>query len=131
MTLVDNLDTLWIMGMKGEFEAAVAAAVEIDLGKVTTDQVNVFETTIRHLGGLLAAYDLSGDRRLLNKATEFGDMLLVAFDTPNRMPVCRWRPQNAFKGQQEADSTVLVAEIGSLSMEFTRLSQLTGAGHSL
>lgn len=125
-SLVDSLDTLWIMDLKEEFEEAVQASMAIDLGSCTTDTVNVFETTIRHLGGFLSAYDLSGDRRLLSKAKEFGEMLLKAFDTPNRMPITRWKPQEALSGPQEADPTVLVAEIGSLSMEFTHLSQLTG-----
>ena len=124
-TLVDSLDTLWIMGLKSEFRRAVDAAVEIDLRRCTLDQVNVFETTIRHLGGFLSAYDLSGDSRLLEKAQEFGDMLIVAFDTPNRMPITRWYPRSAIPGPQEADHNVLVAEIGSLMMEFTRLSILT------
>ncbi|TKA74062.1 hypothetical protein B0A49_03018 [Cryomyces minteri] len=125
-TLIDNLDTLWIMEMKDEFEVAVSAAVNVDLGVSTLQTVNVFETTIRHLGGLLAAYDLSGDRRLLDKAGEVGDMLYVAFDTPNRMPITRWDFQNGAKGvPQIGDDFILVAEIGSLTMEFTRLSQLT------
>ncbi|KAK5730438.1 hypothetical protein LTR15_000375 [Elasticomyces elasticus] len=125
-SLVDNLDNLWIMGMKEEFSEAVEKAIAIDLGLSTTETINVFETTIRHLGGLLAAYDVSGDKRLLDKAKEFGEMLLKAFDTPNRLPITRWKPQQALSGNQEADGVVLVAEIGSLSMEFTRLSQLTG-----
>jgi mannosyl-oligosaccharide alpha-1,2-mannosidase len=125
-SLVDSLDTLWIMGMKSEFQEAVKAAITIDLRKSTQEQINVFETTIRHLGGFLAAYDLSGDERLLKKAKEFGDMLIVAFDTPNRMPITRWYPRNALHGTQRADAFVLAAEIGSLTMEFTRLSLLTG-----
>ena len=125
-SLVDNLDNLWIMGLKSEFEGAVEAAVKIDLTTSTLEQINVFETTIRHLGGFLSAYDLSGDERLLEKAKEFGSMLIVAFDTPNRMPITRWFPQNAMKEAQVADEHVLVAEIGSLTMEFTRLSQVTG-----
>lgn len=125
-TLVDSLDTLWIMGLKTEFWEAVTATLKIDLTYSTDDTINVFETTIRHLGGLLAAYDLSGDRRLLSKAKQFGDMLIVAFDTPNRMPITRWQPYAALLASQEANERVLVAEIGSLSMEFTRLSQLTG-----
>ena len=124
-TLVDSLDTLWIMGMKDDFARAVDAAMAIDLSQSTTMQINVFETTIRHLGGLLAAYDLSGDKRLLEKAREFGDMLIVAFDTPNRMPITRWYPFESFRGPQRADTNVLVAEIGSLTLEFTRLSLLT------
>lgn len=124
-TLVDSLDTLWIMGLKEEFEEAVQAAITIDLGAATSETINVFETTIRHLGGFIAAYDLSGDKRLLEKAKEFGEMLLKAFDTPNRMPITRWKPAEALREPQTADPTVLLAEIGSLTLEFTRLSQIT------
>lgn len=126
-TLVDSLDTLWIMGMKAEFEEAVDAAVTIDFTKSQLEEINVFETTIRYLGGFLAAYDLSGDQRLLRKANEVGEMLMKAFDTPNRMPITRWHINSAAAGErQEAPDRVLVAEIGSLTMEFTRLSILTG-----
>ena len=124
--VVDNLDNLWMMGMKDEFEEAVQVVVNLDLTKCSLEMINVFETTIRHLGGLLSAYDLSGDERLLEKAKEFGSMLLVAFDTPNRMPITRWVWAEALGGKQEADEHVLVAEIGSLSIEFTRLSMVTG-----
>ncbi|KAL7942763.1 glycoside hydrolase family 47 protein [Trichoderma barbatum] len=125
-TLVDSLDTLWIMDMKPEFESAVAAAHAIDFTKTALDEVNVFETNIRYLGGFLSAYDLSGDSRLLGKAVEVGEMLYKAFDTPNRMPITRWDIHAAMAGKkQEAPSGVLVAEIGSLSMEFTRLSMIT------
>ncbi|KAL6693833.1 glycoside hydrolase family 47 protein [Trichoderma pleuroticola] len=125
-TLVDSLDTLWIMGMKPEFDAAVAAAHAIDFTKTALDEVNVFETNIRYLGGFLSAYDLSGDARLLDKAVEVGEMLYKAFDTPNRMPITRWDIHAAMAGKkQEAAPGVLVAEIGSLSMEFTRLSLVT------
>jgi len=126
-TLVDALDTLWIMDLKDEFAEAVAAALTIDFSGTHMEQVNVFETTIRYLGGFLSAYDLSGDDRLRVKAIELGEMLLVAFDTPNRMPVTRWRVMDARKGYaQKAHSITLLAEIGSLTMEFTRLAQVTG-----
>ncbi|KAI9689445.1 MAG: hypothetical protein M1822_010096 [Bathelium mastoideum] len=126
-TLVDSLDTLWIMGMKGEFYDAVEAVGQIDFTTSVMDEINVFETTIRYLGGFLAAYDLSGDQVLRQKAIEVGEMVYVAFDTPNRMPITRWQLHNAAKGhRQEAPEHVLVAEIGSLTMEFTRLSQITG-----
>ncbi|KAF3766958.1 family 47 glycoside hydrolase [Cryphonectria parasitica EP155] len=126
-TLVDSLDTLWIMGMKDEFSEAVAAAMSIDFTVSKLDQINTFETTIRYLGGFLAAYDLSGDVRLLRKAVEVGEMLYKAFDTPNRMPITRWYVNRAAQGERQvADEQVLIAEIGSLTMEFTRLSLLTG-----
>jgi mannosyl-oligosaccharide alpha-1,2-mannosidase len=128
-TLVDSLDTLWIMGLRDEFDEAVAAATSrIDFDKVGAQDVNVFETNIRYLGGFLAAYDLSGDERLLAKAREVGEMLYVAFDTPNRMPITRWNARAAAWGSkaQLADENVLLAEIGSFSLEFIRLSMLTG-----
>jgi mannosyl-oligosaccharide alpha-1,2-mannosidase len=92
-------------------------------------KVNVFETTIRYLGGLMSAYDLSGQKYsvLLDKATELGEMLYGAFDTPNRMPVTRWNWRKGALGEnQEAEKRCMIAELGSLSMELTRLSQLTG-----
>jgi mannosyl-oligosaccharide alpha-1,2-mannosidase len=49
-------------------------------------------------------------------------MLYGAFDTPNRLPITRW---SKLDGEVASGDTV-VAEIGSLSLEFTRLSQLTG-----
>lgn len=126
-TLVDSLDTLWIMGLKAEFAEAVDAAVTIDFTHSQHEEINVFETTIRYLGGFLAAYDLSGDARLLRKANEVGEMLIKAFDTPNRMPITRWRVNSAAAGERQvAPENVPVAEIGSLTMEFTRLSILTG-----
>lgn len=128
-TLVDTLDTLWIMGMKDEFDEAVDAAKDIDFNSTSESMLNVFETTIRYLGGFLGAYDLTGGKYpvLLQKATEVGDLLYCAFDTPNRMPVTKWYWQQALEGaQQTAGTATLIAEIGSLTLEFTRLSQLTG-----
>ncbi|OLN92048.1 Endoplasmic reticulum mannosyl-oligosaccharide 1,2-alpha-mannosidase 1 [Colletotrichum chlorophyti] len=126
-TLVDSLDTLWIMGLKEEFFDAVAAAETIDFTKTDLEEINVFETNIRYLGGFLSAFDLSGDVRLLRKAAEVGEMLYKAFDTPNRMPITRWKVGDAANGvPQKIPGGELVAEIGSLSMEFTRLSVLTG-----
>ncbi|KAK3370375.1 glycoside hydrolase family 47 protein [Podospora didyma] len=126
-TLVDSLDTLWIMGMKKEFKEAVDAASNINFDGTTLEDVNIFETNIRYLGGFLSAYDLSGDKRLLEKAREVGEMLYAAFDTPNRMPLTRWKLHSAIQGQaQVAEDNVLLAEIGSFSLEFIRLSLLTG-----
>lgn len=125
-TLVDSLDTLYIMGLLDEFDHALQAATTIDFTKTNLGQINVFETTIRYLGGFLSAYDLSGDARLLRKAVEVGELLYKAFDTPNRMPITRWDMEAAGQdGRYNADESVLIAEIGSLTMEFTRLSILT------
>jgi mannosyl-oligosaccharide alpha-1,2-mannosidase len=91
-TLVDSLDSLWIMGEVDEFENAVNALQQIDFTTTEAGTLNLFETTIRYLGGFLGAYDVSGGKYplLLEKAIQLGDMLLSAFDTPNRMPMTRW-----------------------------------------
>ncbi|KAK6206748.1 glycosyl hydrolase family 47 [Colletotrichum tabaci] len=131
-TLVDGLDTLWIMGMKEDFDAAAKAVKDIDFTySPTRRDIPVFETIIRYLGGLLAAYDVSGGKKgeykvLLDKALELADILMGVFDTPNRMPILyyNWEPQYA--SQPHRATTVGVAELGSMSMEFTRLAQLTG-----
>jgi mannosyl-oligosaccharide alpha-1,2-mannosidase len=103
-TLVDTLDTLIIMGLKEEFEEAVKATKKIDFTTAAIQRLNVFETTIRFLGGLLAA---GKHPSLLTQATDLGDMLYTAFDTPNRMPITRWNWEKcatpSSPGQTHAD----------------------------
>jgi mannosyl-oligosaccharide alpha-1,2-mannosidase len=92
-------------------------------------RLTCFETIIRYFGGFLGAYDVSGchDVRLLNKAIEVADMAYASFDTPNRMPVSRRSPKKAVDGEEPLPAeSVLIAEAASASVEFTRLSQLTG-----
>ncbi|KAK3904877.1 glycoside hydrolase [Staphylotrichum tortipilum] len=125
-TLVDALDTLWIMDLRSEFHAAAAAAAQLDWAATQDTAVNVFETTIRHLGGLLSAYDLSREAALLEKAHELGTMLYIAFDTPNRMPPFWFRFDDAKRGRQAAGARDPAASPCSLSLEFTHLALLTG-----
>ncbi len=62
LTLVDSLDTLLIMGLREEFQEA-REWVDAKLALNPDKDVNLFETTIRVLGGLLAAFHLSaGDQ---------------------------------------------------------------------
>jgi len=125
-TLIDALGTLWIMRLEDEFKEAVEAVATIDWEKTTGTSCNIFETTIRYLGGLLSAYDLSGSKVLLDKAIELGDMLYAGFDTPNGMPPFWLDYEKAKAGSLQADSHGPIASPGSLSLEFTRLSQITG-----
>lgn len=126
-TLVDALDTLWIMGLRDEFEEAVAAVAAIDFGVSSSSRVNMFETNIRYLGGLLGAYDLSGRAELLAKAVELGDMLFAGFNTANRMPVDFFSMDESQQGGGlQVEGQVANAGPGTLTMEFARLSQVTG-----
>ncbi|KAJ4395077.1 hypothetical protein N0V85_006686 [Neurospora sp. IMI 360204] len=134
-TLVDSLDTLWIMGLKEEFDEAVEYVKELDFTySAYRSEIPVFETTIRYLGGFLGAYDVSGGEKtktgykiLLDKAVELAEVLMSVFDTPNRMPILYYNWHPAFNGNPKRASTSAgMAELGTLSMEFTRLAQLTG-----
>ena len=51
--------------------------------------VSLFETNIRFMGGLLAAYALTGDELYKTKAYELGKKLLPAFDSPSGIPYGR------------------------------------------
>jgi mannosyl-oligosaccharide alpha-1,2-mannosidase len=130
-TLVDSLDTLWIMGMKDEFEDAVNQTSHIDFTTSPKNEIPMFEVTIRYLGGLIAAYDVSGGKYkvLLDKAVELGEILYSAFDTPNRMPETyyQWKPRaSTLPYFSSTRDRVVLAELGTLSLEFTRLAQLSG-----
>jgi hypothetical protein len=64
LSIVDALDTLWIAGMRTEFDQArawVAANLTFDVDRT----VSFFESTIRIVGGLLSAYELSKDTMFL------------------------------------------------------------------
>jgi len=124
VTLVDSLDTLWLMGLKEEFREArdwVASSLSFD----RAGTVSVFETTIRELGGLLAAYDLSKDKVFLTKAQQLADKLTPAFNSPSGIP---YGMVNFKSGQPSggwSGNSAILSELGSLQLEFRYLSQAT------
>lgn len=82
-SLVDGMDTLWVMGLHDEFARArdyVADKLRFDHLGVDGSSLSVFETIIREVGGLLSAYELSGDDVFKDKAKELVDLLTPAFD---------------------------------------------------
>src|SRR5215204_2922488 len=85
MTPVDALDTMYIMGFKNEADETRKYITE----KLTFDKnfdVQNFEITIRLLGGLLSAYQITGDKKLLAMADDLGTRLLPVFDSPTGLP---------------------------------------------
>ena len=87
LTLVDSLDTMWLMGLTEEFQRArdwVASSLNFS---VNHSDVSVFETTIRVLGGLLAAYHLTNDRMFLQKAVSFTGTFSSSVFTCRNAPV--------------------------------------------
>jgi len=122
------------MGDWETVDQIVAYIPHIDFDK-TSDEVSLFETTIRYLGGLLSAYDLmSGNvtgrayqaselKAILDQAVRLANNLKVAFDTPSGVPDNGLR----FGPPRKVGSTTNgIATIGTLVLEWTRLSDLTG-----
>ncbi|XP_024023581.1 mannosyl-oligosaccharide 1,2-alpha-mannosidase MNS1 isoform X3 [Morus notabilis] len=125
-TLIDSLDTLYIMGLDEQFQKAREwIANSLDFNK--NYEASVFETTIRVVGGLLSAYDLSQDKVFLDKARDIADRLLPAWDTPTGIPynvinLAQGRPHNP--GWTGGES--ILADSATEQLEFIALSQRTG-----
>uniref|UniRef100_A0A8C9Y789 alpha-1,2-Mannosidase n=2 Tax=Percomorphaceae TaxID=1489872 RepID=A0A8C9Y789_SANLU len=126
-TIVDALDTLHIMEMFEEFDAATDW-VEKNLDFNVNAEVSVFEVNIRFVGGLLSAYYLSGKEVFRRKAVELGEKLLPAFKTPTGIP---WALLNLKSGigrnwPWASGGSSILAEYGTLHLEFMHLSKLSG-----
>lgn len=121
MTPVDAFDSFVMLGLKeeaGEAKELILSQLKFDIDA----EVQVFEVTIRLLGGLISAYELDGDPRFLALARDLGDRLYPTFNTPTGMP---YRYIHLQTGKLR-DSINNPAEIGSLLLEFGKLSKLTG-----
>ncbi|CDZ96298.1 1, 2-alpha-mannosidase [Phaffia rhodozyma] len=145
-TIIDSLDTLLLLGLPEEYSLAREHVRQLDFGIISGKHwrkgirfgrnkdyepgkspypwLAVFETTIRYLGGLISAYDLTSDQLMLERAEELAQILIPAFDTPTGIPYAAIQPgrPRAFGSPSEA----CLAEAGSMTLELTRLWQLTG-----
>ncbi|KAL7553843.1 hypothetical protein ACHAWF_017442 [Thalassiosira exigua] len=125
-SLVDSLDTLWVMGLKEEFWEA-RDWVRDYLSNDGVGSVSGFETTIRSLGGLLSAYDLSGDEVFLKKADDLGSRLVKAYDTPSGLPHGSVRLDTGSSNNFSWNSNAyILAEVGTQQLEYRTLARSTG-----
>ncbi|KAK9841036.1 hypothetical protein WJX81_006939 [Elliptochloris bilobata] len=121
--VVDSLDTLWMLGLKEEF----GRTRDWVTSKLTFDRGNAsfFKTSIRILGGLLSAYQHSGDRVFPEKAEELGDILATANSSPQGISyrTVNMRSRLPSVGKDEYG---ILAEFGSQQLELITLSDMTG-----
>lgn len=121
VTPVDAFSTMKIMGLENE----AMEAQQLILTRLTFDQdieVKNFEIVIRVLGGLLSAYQSTGEKKFLELADDLGKRLLPVFNSPTGLPYVYI---NLRTGAVRGD-TSNPAEAGTLLMEFGTLSKLTG-----
>jgi mannosyl-oligosaccharide alpha-1,2-mannosidase len=121
LSLIEAMDTLWVMGLEAEFADALGW-VKANCSFDVDGEVSVFETSIRLVGGLLSAHHACGDPAVLALARDLTDRLLPAFDTPTEMP---YRYVNLKTGAVR-DPATNPAECGTYLPEFGTLSKLTG-----
>merc|ERR1719489_252725 len=120
-TIIDSLDTLYLMGMIKEFDEGRAWARSLQFND--DHDLSVFETNIRFIGGLLSAYALSNDVTMLNKAREIADLIIPVFDTPTGIPYPSFNP---FTKKASGPTKTNLAELGTLHLEFATLTKYTG-----
>ncbi|EEH34358.2 mannosyl-oligosaccharide alpha-1,2-mannosidase [Paracoccidioides lutzii Pb01] len=131
-TAVDALSTAIIMDSPEIVKTILEHISKIDYSK-TNSGVNLFETTIRYLGGMLSGYDLLSEnnmgqnpdhiKALLTQSKKLADVLKYAFNTPSGIP-----SNNLIIGDQLTDGGTSngIATIGTLILEWMHLSDLTG-----
>ncbi|USW55058.1 Putative glycoside hydrolase family 47, six-hairpin glycosidase-like superfamily [Septoria linicola] len=132
----DALSTALIMGEKEIVNQILDYVPSINWAVSSEDSVvSLFETTIRYLGGLLSGYDLlsgpladlaeddSKVASLLDQAQNLANNLSFAFDTPTGIPY-----NNIYVGSRSNDGDEVngLATLGTLILEWQRLSDLTG-----
>ncbi|KAI0729958.1 glycoside hydrolase [Fomitopsis betulina] len=126
LTLVDALDTMWIMGLEKEFYDAVTQVAELDFELKEGTFAPFFESVIRYLGGMLSAYALSGEPVLLGRADDLGRMLLPAMQTDSGFPMYAVNTKTGETKDGWMRGVVLWAEALSCQLEYKYLAHLTG-----
>ncbi|KAG1742756.1 glycoside hydrolase family 47 protein, partial [Suillus paluster] len=124
--IADSIDTMIIMGLDDEYQRARAWVAD-KLSFERDGNLNTFETTIRVLGGLLAAYHLSGqDPVFLKKAHELGSRILPVFETESGLPLSLINLALR-EGAPDRDNNgyISTAEASTLQLEFRYLAYLT------
>jgi mannosyl-oligosaccharide alpha-1,2-mannosidase len=122
LTIVEALDTLYVMGLDEELHAGVrwiADHLDFDID----GEVQVFETSIRLVGGLLSGWRATGEKKLLALARDLTDRLVPAFTkSPTGMP---YRFVNLKTGAVR-DPVSFPAEIATYLPEWGTLGQAVG-----
>ncbi|XP_012260571.1 mannosyl-oligosaccharide 1,2-alpha-mannosidase IA isoform X2 [Athalia rosae] len=126
-TIVDGLDTLYLMGLHDEFKQGrdwIAENLDFDLN----NEVSVFETNIRFLASLLSNYALTGDVMFRDKAAQLGERLLPSFDTETGIPrsLINLRTGASRNYAWASSGCSILSEIGTMHLEFSYLSDITG-----
>ena len=122
LSIIEALDTLYVMGLDAELREGVRWIAD-HLRFDVDGEVQVFETGIRIVGGLLSGWCATREKKLLAMAKDMADRLSPAFTkSPTGMP---YRFVNLKTGAVR-DAESYPAEIGTYIAEWGTLSKATG-----
>ncbi|KAM5533998.1 hypothetical protein V8D89_012318 [Ganoderma adspersum] len=124
-SLVDALTTLAVMDETEIFEQSVNHVATVDFTHDHSGSTaSVFESTIRYVGGMLSAYELTGKRYpvLVKQAKSLADRLAGAWSLGNAVPYGQVNINNT----APSIATSNIAEAGTLTLEWSRLAKYTG-----
>ncbi|KAJ7069697.1 glycoside hydrolase family 47 protein [Mycena amicta] len=124
-TIVDALGTMLVMGLTDDFKDALNFTAGVNFTtSPAPGTVSVFETTIRWVGGMISAYQLSGEQHpiLIEKTKEVADKLSKAWVGSNPIPY----GHITFANNTPDVALTNIAEAGTLSLEWYTLAQITG-----
>lgn len=122
MTPVDAIDTLLLMGLWDEAREATAIVLERFEPEHVDAFVSGFEINIRHVGGLLSAYQLTCDDRFLRLAERLVTCMLPLFTSPTGIP---YTEVHLMRGTARGSATSPTGS-GTFLIEMATLSRLTG-----
>lgn len=125
VTAFDSLDTLYLLGLKDEYNRALKLVEQANFRVVTSVKGTIpyFETVIRYLGGMLSAYALSKDPILLRRAMDLADTLEPIFNSSSGLPMYEFHPKT---NRSMGSKTGILAEIASWQLEYTYLAKVSG-----
>lgn len=131
-TIVDSLSSLWLLGLHNEFQNATEWVEKSLTFNSSNTFTSFFEVNIRILGGLISAYELSGQKVFLDRAEELGKIMARGFDSKGFPPSYynfatgegntrkKLRTYSIY-GPIYGPGYYSLAELGTLSLEFSAL----------
>lgn len=135
-TAIDALSTAIIFGNEAATVQILEHIAALDFRSVRSGtKIQVFGVTIRHFAGMISAWDLlngpfsymAKNKRLRHALYEqmimLGDALSCSFDTTSGIPHDWVDPATC---QADKGTTTTIAGAGTMILEFSRLSDITG-----
>ncbi|XP_034667003.1 mannosyl-oligosaccharide alpha-1,2-mannosidase IA-like [Drosophila subobscura] len=127
LSIVDNLDTLYIMGLQEEYNRGYQWVRQNFSLDHVDEYLSVSELNVHFVGGLLSMYAFTGSSLFQSKAEDVVKKLLPAFTSMGSgIPQAMVNPKRGVAGPRPGAYEAILSEIGSLHLEFSYITEITG-----